>query len=87
MNDLLNLGCFRKLRKFFLLFTSRNRVHEKNFALRTEKIFFKVQQYGFTFQPGDALYPKDENGKFIYHETDLCATWEVRKYNIHPYML
>ncbi|NWU94120.1 AK1D1 dehydrogenase, partial [Upupa epops] len=31
----------------------------------------------FAFQPGDTLYPKDENGKFIYHKTDLCATWEA----------
>lgn len=37
----------------------------------------------FSFQPGDALYPKDENGKIIYHETDLCATWEVSKHNFH----
>ncbi|KAM6436630.1 aldo-keto reductase family 1 member D1 isoform 3-T3 [Liasis olivaceus] len=29
------------------------------------------------FQPGENLYPKDENGKWIYHETDLCATWEA----------
>ncbi|PKU38343.1 3-oxo-5-beta-steroid 4-dehydrogenase [Limosa lapponica baueri] len=31
----------------------------------------------FGGQPGDAIYPKDENGKIIYHETDLCATWEA----------
>lgn len=30
-----------------------------------------------TFQPGNEFYPKDENGKHIYHHTDLCATWEV----------
>ncbi|XP_058046389.1 aldo-keto reductase family 1 member D1 isoform X2 [Ahaetulla prasina] len=29
------------------------------------------------FQPGENLYPKDENGKWLYHETDLCATWEA----------
>uniref|UniRef100_UPI00398E9D9E aldo-keto reductase family 1 member D1-like n=1 Tax=Pristiophorus japonicus TaxID=55135 RepID=UPI00398E9D9E len=27
--------------------------------------------------PGDAIYPKDENGKYFYHPTDLCATWEA----------
>ncbi|XP_053319089.1 aldo-keto reductase family 1 member D1 isoform X4 [Spea bombifrons] len=34
------------------------------------------------FKPGDEFYPKDENGKILYHETDLCATWEVE---CHPY--
>ncbi|XP_053319087.1 aldo-keto reductase family 1 member D1 isoform X2 [Spea bombifrons] len=29
------------------------------------------------FKPGDEFYPKDENGKILYHETDLCATWEA----------
>jgi hypothetical protein len=28
-------------------------------------------------QPGDEIYPKDENGKWLYHESNLCATWEV----------
>ncbi|KAG9335222.1 hypothetical protein JZ751_005577 [Albula glossodonta] len=27
--------------------------------------------------PGDTFYPKDEDGKYIYHHTDLCATWEA----------
>ncbi|XP_061629540.1 aldo-keto reductase family 1 member D1-like isoform X2 [Phyllopteryx taeniolatus] len=27
--------------------------------------------------PGNELYPKDLNGKYIYHHTDLCATWEA----------
>ncbi|XP_063165625.1 aldo-keto reductase family 1 member D1 isoform X2 [Candoia aspera] len=29
------------------------------------------------FQPGENLYPIDENGKWLYHKTDLCATWEA----------
>ncbi|XP_026183161.1 aldo-keto reductase family 1 member D1-like [Mastacembelus armatus] len=29
------------------------------------------------FKPGDTFHPRDENGKYIYHETDLCATWEA----------
>lgn len=49
--------------------------------------FFKAQRFGFTFQPGDAIYPRDENGKMIYHETDLCATWEVSKHDIYPHKL
>ncbi|GCC18356.1 hypothetical protein chiPu_0021656 [Chiloscyllium punctatum] len=27
--------------------------------------------------PGDVFYPRDENGKYLYHPTDLCATWEA----------
>ncbi|XP_051886629.1 aldo-keto reductase family 1 member D1-like [Pristis pectinata] len=27
--------------------------------------------------PGDVIYPRDENGKYLYHPTDLCATWEA----------
>ncbi|EOA99873.1 3-oxo-5-beta-steroid 4-dehydrogenase, partial [Anas platyrhynchos] len=48
--------------------------------LSSSFFFFSLKnrkKCGFTFQPGDALYPKDENGKIIYHETDLCATWEA----------
>ena len=29
------------------------------------------------FQPGEELFPKDENGKIIYDSVDLCRTWEV----------
>uniref|UniRef100_A0A3P9C4L6 3-oxo-5-beta-steroid 4-dehydrogenase-like n=1 Tax=Maylandia zebra TaxID=106582 RepID=A0A3P9C4L6_9CICH len=29
------------------------------------------------FKPGDEFYPNDESGKWLYHETDLCATWEA----------
>lgn len=34
-------------------------------------------------KPGDVFYPKDENGKHIYHETDLRATWEVSIVDLH----
>lgn len=34
-------------------------------------------QYCSYFQPGTDFYPKDKDGKYIYHHTDLCATWEV----------
>lgn len=30
-------------------------------------------------QPGDVFYPKDENGKYIYYQNDLRATWEVSR--------
>ncbi|XP_003786886.1 aldo-keto reductase family 1 member C3 homolog [Otolemur garnettii] len=30
-----------------------------------------------SLQPGEELFPKDENGKTIYDTVDLCATWEA----------
>eukprot|EP00069_Balaena_mysticetus_P011081 bmy_07058T0 len=30
----------------------------------------------FLIRPGDEFYPKDENGKWLYHKSNLCATWE-----------
>uniref|UniRef100_A0A8C6TIM3 Aldo-keto reductase family 1 member D1 n=1 Tax=Neogobius melanostomus TaxID=47308 RepID=A0A8C6TIM3_9GOBI len=36
-----------------------------------------IVEMPIAFKPGDVFFPKDENGKFIYHETDLCATWEA----------
>ncbi|XP_006752820.1 PREDICTED: 3-oxo-5-beta-steroid 4-dehydrogenase-like, partial [Myotis davidii] len=32
--------------------------------------------------PGDETFPTDENGNWIFHKTNLCATWEVE---CHPY--
>ena len=29
------------------------------------------------FQPGETLFPTDENGKPIFDSVDLCRTWEV----------
>ncbi|XP_044137403.1 aldo-keto reductase family 1 member D1-like [Bufo gargarizans] len=36
-----------------------------------------IVELPMAFKPGDAIYPRDENGKYIYHKTDLCATWEA----------
>nr|KAF6319140.1 aldo-keto reductase family 1 member D1 [Myotis myotis] len=27
--------------------------------------------------PGDEIFPTDENGNWIFHQTNLCATWEA----------
>ncbi|XP_064586710.1 aldo-keto reductase family 1 member D1 isoform X1 [Zonotrichia leucophrys gambelii] len=45
--------------------------------LQLDYVDLYIIELPMAFKPGDALYPKDENGKFIYHETDLCATWEA----------
>ncbi|XP_067164168.1 aldo-keto reductase family 1 member D1 isoform X3 [Apteryx mantelli] len=53
--------------------------HEVGQAIR-EKIAegrIKREDIFYCGKPGDAIYPTDENGKMIYHETDLCATWEA----------
>lgn len=41
------------------------------------KYYTILKDYNF-LKPGDEFNPKDESGKWLYHETDLCATWEVR---------
>lgn len=28
-------------------------------------------------KPGDEVYPIRENGKWLYHKSNLCATWET----------
>ncbi|XP_009885733.1 PREDICTED: 3-oxo-5-beta-steroid 4-dehydrogenase [Charadrius vociferus] len=45
--------------------------------LQLDYVDLYIIELPMAFKPGDAIYPKDENGKFIYHETDLCATWEA----------
>ncbi|KAJ7410521.1 3-oxo-5-beta-steroid 4-dehydrogenase [Willisornis vidua] len=45
--------------------------------LQLDYVDLYIIELPMAFKPGDALYPKDENGKFIYHKTDLCATWEA----------
>lgn len=53
--------------------------YQKNASVEMEKTELHLFSLTYYFlKPGDTFYPKDENGKWIYHETDLCATWEVR---------
>ncbi|XP_076999958.1 aldo-keto reductase family 1 member D1 [Tamandua tetradactyla] len=28
-------------------------------------------------KPGEEIHPRDENGKWLYHKSNLCATWEA----------
>ncbi|XP_029350806.1 3-oxo-5-beta-steroid 4-dehydrogenase isoform X2 [Echeneis naucrates] len=50
--------------------------------LQLDYVDLYIVEMPTAFKPGDTFYPKDEDGKCIYHETDLCATWEVE---CHPY--
>uniref|UniRef100_A0AAQ5Z0M0 NADP-dependent oxidoreductase domain-containing protein n=1 Tax=Amphiprion ocellaris TaxID=80972 RepID=A0AAQ5Z0M0_AMPOC len=46
-------------------------------TLQLDYVDLYIIELPTAFKPGDTFYPKDENGKHIYHETDLCATWEA----------
>ncbi|XP_070709662.1 aldo-keto reductase family 1 member D1-like [Pempheris klunzingeri] len=45
--------------------------------LQLDYVDLYIVEMPTAFRPGDTFYPKDENGKYIYHKTDLCATWEA----------
>ncbi|XP_077195928.1 aldo-keto reductase family 1 member D1 isoform X2 [Paroedura picta] len=45
--------------------------------LKLDYVDLYIIELPMAFKPGEAIYPLDENGKWIYHETDLCATWEA----------
>ncbi|XP_045711504.1 aldo-keto reductase family 1 member D1 isoform X2 [Phyllostomus hastatus] len=52
--------------------------------LQLDYIDLYIIELPMAFQPGDKIYPRDENGKWLYHKTNLCATWEVE---CHPYFI
>ncbi|XP_026550834.1 3-oxo-5-beta-steroid 4-dehydrogenase [Notechis scutatus] len=45
--------------------------------LQLDYVDLYIIELPMAFQPGENLYPTDESGKWLYHETDLCATWEA----------
>ncbi|XP_026002880.1 3-oxo-5-beta-steroid 4-dehydrogenase-like isoform X2 [Astatotilapia calliptera] len=51
-------------------------------TLQLDYVDLYIIELPMAFKPGDEFYPNDESGKWLYHETDLCATWEVE---CHPY--
>ncbi|XP_040858128.1 aldo-keto reductase family 1 member D1 isoform X4 [Ochotona curzoniae] len=51
-------------------------------VLKLDYVDLYIIELPMAFKPGDETYPKDENGKWLYHKTNLCATWEVE---CHPY--
>ncbi|KAK1168796.1 aldo-keto reductase family 1 member D1-like [Acipenser oxyrinchus oxyrinchus] len=46
-------------------------------TLQLDYVDLYVVELPMAFKPGDTFYPKDDNGKYIFHKTDLCATWEA----------
>ncbi|XP_024410918.2 aldo-keto reductase family 1 member D1 [Desmodus rotundus] len=45
--------------------------------LQLDYVDLYIIELPMAFQPGDKIYPRDENGKWLYHKTNLCATWEA----------
>uniref|UniRef100_A0A673AW85 NADP-dependent oxidoreductase domain-containing protein n=1 Tax=Sphaeramia orbicularis TaxID=375764 RepID=A0A673AW85_9TELE len=45
-------------------------------ALKLDCVDLFILEISMTIKPGKDFFPRDENGKYIYHHTDLCATWE-----------
>ncbi|XP_058480762.1 aldo-keto reductase family 1 member D1-like [Solea solea] len=46
-------------------------------TLQLDYVDLYIVELPLAFKPGDDFYPRDANGKWLYHETDLCATWEA----------
>ncbi|XP_049578154.1 aldo-keto reductase family 1 member D1-like isoform X1 [Syngnathus scovelli] len=46
-------------------------------ALKLDYVDLYIIELPMAFKPGNDFYPKDQDGKYIYHHTDLCATWEA----------
>uniref|UniRef100_A0A3P9C5E8 3-oxo-5-beta-steroid 4-dehydrogenase n=1 Tax=Maylandia zebra TaxID=106582 RepID=A0A3P9C5E8_9CICH len=46
-------------------------------TLQLDYVDLYIIELPMAFKPGDEFNPKDESGKWLYHETDLCATWEA----------
>ncbi|XP_062956154.1 aldo-keto reductase family 1 member D1 isoform X3 [Cynocephalus volans] len=51
-------------------------------TLKLDYVDLYIIEMPMAFKAGDEIYPRDEDGKWLYHKLDLCATWEVE---CHPY--
>uniref|UniRef100_A0A8C3WZE5 Aldo-keto reductase family 1 member D1 n=1 Tax=Catagonus wagneri TaxID=51154 RepID=A0A8C3WZE5_9CETA len=51
-------------------------------TLQLDYVDLYIIEIPIALKPGDEIYPRDENGKWLYHKSNLCATWEVE---CHPY--
>ncbi|XP_055203178.1 aldo-keto reductase family 1 member D1 isoform X3 [Gorilla gorilla gorilla] len=46
-------------------------------VLQLDYVDLYIIEVPMAFKPGDEVYPRDENGKWLYHKSNLCATWEA----------
>ncbi|XP_060236179.1 aldo-keto reductase family 1 member D1 isoform X2 [Meriones unguiculatus] len=45
--------------------------------LKLDYVDLYIIEIPMAFKPGKEIYPVDENGKWLYHKSNLCATWEA----------
>ncbi|XP_059567882.1 aldo-keto reductase family 1 member D1-like isoform X2 [Myotis daubentonii] len=50
--------------------------------LQLDYVDLYIMETPMAFKPGDEMFPRDENNNWLFHKTNLCATWEVE---CHPY--
>ncbi|ERE90608.1 3-oxo-5-beta-steroid 4-dehydrogenase-like isoform 1 [Cricetulus griseus] len=46
-------------------------------SLKLDYVDLYIIEIPMAFKPGMQEYPRDENGQWLYHKSDLCATWEA----------
>lgn len=46
-------------------------------GLQLDYVDLFIIEIPMAFKPGKGMYPRDENGQWLYHKSDLCATWEA----------
>ncbi|XP_056131837.1 aldo-keto reductase family 1 member D1-like [Lampris incognitus] len=46
-------------------------------ALQLDYVDLYIVELPMAFKPGETFYPTHEDGRYIYYETDLCATWKA----------
>ncbi|ELK33364.1 3-oxo-5-beta-steroid 4-dehydrogenase [Myotis davidii] len=46
-------------------------------ALQLDYVDLYIIEMPMAFKPGDEFYPRDEYGNWLYHNSNLCATWEA----------
>lgn len=45
--------------------------------LKLDYVDLYIIEIPMAFKPGKEIHPRDQNGKWIYHKTNLCTTWEA----------